>query len=138
MRITPTILTIKHIWPVYEYAVNNNLNVESCNFLHHPQFMRPTVLPMPIRLTIADELEAKIKKFEFSERQVLNIRNPDYAGDAALQDAMSYVRYLREAEDEHNLIDQLVDYLKKLESNRNNTILDYLPEYEELFRTAGY
>jgi hypothetical protein len=32
----------------------------------------------------------------------------------------------------------LVKFLKILESNRNNSILTYLPQYEELFRSAGY
>jgi len=32
----------------------------------------------------------------------------------------------------------LVDFVKRLETSRGNSILDYLPEYEELFRSAGY
>ena len=33
---------------------------------------------------------------------------------------------------------QMQDNIKKLENNRNNSILNYLPEYENLFRSNGY
>ena len=51
---------------------------------------------------------------------------------------MSYVDYLQTCPDESNSWSELVSYLKKLESSRNNTILNYAPEYEKLLRSAGY
>ena len=58
--------------------------------------------------------------------------------DQLSQDLTSYINYLEKEPDESHQIPALVDYLKLLESGRGNSILDYLPEYEELFRTAGY
>jgi hypothetical protein len=69
---------------------------------------------------------------------VLNIRNPEFVRDQISQDLSSYINYLETEPDESHLLPALVDYLKLLEGGRGNLILDYLPEYEELFRTAGY
>ena len=134
MRVTPTVLTVHKVWSVYEYAVRNNLNVESCNFLHNPRFMRPTVLPEAIRLRIADDLESNVGQLLVTQDQILNIRHPDFAAQAALQDAKSYVQYLRQAPEEPELLPELKEFLQRLEQFRKNSIIDYLPEYESFLR----
>ena len=68
----------------------------------------------------------------------MNIRDPNVAQQQIVQDLQSYVNYLKNEPDESHRLPDLVQYLKKLESNRGNSVLTYLPEYEELFRTAGY
>jgi hypothetical protein len=55
-----------------------------------------------------------------------------------LQDAVSYVNYLERCPDETHQLPAMTQYLKKLDQSRGNCVLDYLPEYEELFRSAGY
>jgi len=139
-RITPTLFTVAHIQTIYEYAYENNVGVESCNFLHNPSFMRMLVLPMDVRQNIAEKLQYWInsKKSLFSKERIINTRNPNKVKDYILQDAMSYVEYLQNGPDESSSWPALVSYLKKLESSRGNTILDYAPEYESLLRSAGY
>jgi len=139
LRVTPTVLTVHELWTVYQYAIDNDVNVESCNFLHTPRFMRPTVLPRSKTYWIADHLENWVTQQKLqTEKLVINQRNPQFRRDATLQDALSYVNYLRTADDETNLLPELVAHLKKLESSRNNNILNYLPEYANLFRSVGY
>ena len=88
---------------------------------------------------IADHLENWVIQQKLqTEKLVINQRNPQFRRDATLQDALSYVNYLRTADDETNLLPELVAHLKKLESSRNNNILNYLPEYANLFRSVGY
>jgi len=55
-----------------------------------------------------------------------------------VEDLLSYKNYLKNEPDESFRLPDTVSYIKQLESLRNNSVLDYLPEYEELFRTAGY
>jgi hypothetical protein len=69
---------------------------------------------------------------------VTNIRNPSVVREQITQDLQSYINYLETAPDESDQLPELVVYLKLLESSRGNCVLTYLPEYEELFRTAGY
>lgn len=138
MRITPTVLTVHEVWTVYEYAVQHGINVESCNFLHRPSFMRPTVLPKYLRQTISDSLENWINQQSQSDQRILNVRSHEWQVVAALQDALSYVDYLRNGPDESDKLPDLMQYLGKLDRNRGITVLDYLPQYANLFRTAGY
>jgi hypothetical protein len=70
--------------------------------------------------------------------QIVNIRDPNQAQQQIVQDLESYVNYLDNEPDESYRLTDLVQYLKKLESNRHNSVLDYLPQYEDLFRSAGY
>jgi len=136
LRTTPTILTALHLDTVYKYAHENQLFVESCNFLTRPDFMRPTVLPKEYR----DVVIKKLMQFSASpdEYQIVNTRNSHNGQRQLQQDAQSYINYLSTAEDESYRLPDLVKYLKRMESVRKNSVLDYLPEYEELFRSAGY
>ena len=139
-RITPTIFSIAHIKTIYDYAYTYDVGVESCNFLQNPSFMRMSVLPIDIRKNIAKELQHWVnsKKLLFAKETIINTRDPNKVKDYILQDAMSYVDYLHNAPDESSSWPSLVSYLKKLESSRKNSIIDYAPEYEKLLRSAGY
>ena len=140
LRITPTCLTTNSLITIYSYAYEHDLSVESCNFLSRPEFMRPSVLPQTIRDSIIKSLESWIQMHSdrIKDNQIINIRDPNVAKQHIIQDAESYVNYLKNEPDESHRAPALVEYLKLLESNRGNSILDYLPQYEEFFRTSGY
>jgi len=139
LRTTPTIFTMWHLATVYEYAYQRNISVESCNFLNDPAFMRPSVLPMSVRSQVIARLSDWINRYEHTPtEQIINTRHPAFAQQQIIQDACSYVDYLQNQPDESERLPDLVNYIKLLESSRNNSILRYLPEYEELLRSAGY
>lgn len=140
IRTTPTVLTISRLHTIWDYAWNSGTAIESCNFIERPEFMRPSVLPLSFRRQARQKLQSWIDNLGITieSQQVVNIRNPDFVHQQILQDARSYVRYLDDAPDESHLLPDLVNYLRTMDQHRGNSILDYLPEYEELFRTAGY
>jgi hypothetical protein len=139
LRITPTCLTVHDLDTVYEYAWRNNIAVESCNFIDKPEFFRISVLPQEYRSDIIKNLEDWIATHQVVEtQQIINTRNPDVVHEQIVQDARSYLNYLKSVEDESNRLPDLVAYLKRLESSRGNNIIDYLPQYENLFRNHGY
>jgi sulfatase maturation enzyme AslB (radical SAM superfamily) len=139
LRITPTCLTVHELHTVYDYAWQNNIAVESCNFLNNPKFFRIGVLPLEYRNKVIQTLSNWIHNHQaVPALQIINTRNPNIAREQIVQDAESYLNYLKSAEDESDRLPDLVAYLKQLESNRGNTILTYLPQYENLFRSAGY
>jgi sulfatase maturation enzyme AslB (radical SAM superfamily) len=137
-RTTPTILTIGDLLNVYDYAWNHGIAVESCNFLNRPDYLRPTVLPMPARQLIIEQMEYWISSRDTKVATIANTRDPNVAHQQIVQDLQSYVAYLKNAPDESHRLPALVEFLKTLETSRGNSILTYLPEYEELFRAAGY
>jgi hypothetical protein len=139
LRITPTCLTIHDLTTIYDYAWQHELCVESCNFLHRPEFLRINVLPVEFLNKASDKLANWIKNHQLDfAPKIINIRNSTVYQDQLIQDAESYLNYINTAKDESFRLPELIDYLKLLESNRKNNILNYLPEYEELFRSAGY
>jgi hypothetical protein len=139
LRITPTCLTLHELHTVYEYAWQNKIAVESCNFIDRPEFMRISVLPWEQRTRARQNLSNWIDQHQTANTDtVVNTRDPNRAHDQILQDARSYLNYLDQAPDESNRLPDLVVYLKRLESNRGNSIVTYLPKYETLFRSAGY
>jgi sulfatase maturation enzyme AslB (radical SAM superfamily) len=140
IRTTPTVLTVSRLADVYEYAWRNHVIVESCNFLHNPACMKPSVLPAPLRQQARDSLISWIasKSHTVLDDQIVNIRNQNFLHQQLIQDAQSYVQYLDQEPDASHLLPDLVSYLKRMDENRGNYVLDYLPEYEELFRSAGY
>jgi len=98
--------------------------------------LRLTVLPQQERARIADQIQDWLP--DDLGQKILNIRNPEFRRYASLQDAASYVQYLRSAPDETHLLPELGAYLRRLDSSRGLNVLDYLPEYEHIFRTARY
>jgi len=137
-RITPTALTVGHMLGIYDYAWQHSIAVESCNFLNQPECLRPSVLPVSLRQHIIDQLQSWIDQHPVEPGTVINIRHPNLAQQQIVQDLQSYINYLKSEPDQSWRLPDLVQYLKKLEAGRGNSVLTYLPDYEELFRTAGY
>jgi len=138
LRTTPTLLTVGSLLTIHDYAWDKNIAVESCNFLDRPACLRPTVLPMQYRQPIIDNMRAWINRRATDSDIIVNTRDPNIAKQQVVQDLQSYVNYLTDAPDESNRLPDMIQYLKRIEAGRGNSILTYLPEYEELFRTAGY
>ena len=139
LRITPTCLTVHELSTVYDYAWQHNTAVESCNFLDNPKFLRISVLPQKQREQACQNLRAWLQAHPVENNsQIINTRNPNQARAQITQDAQSYLDYLSTTEDETHRLPDLITYLKLLESSRGNSILTYLPQYEDLFRSAGY
>jgi sulfatase maturation enzyme AslB (radical SAM superfamily) len=140
LRTTPTILSLSSLLTVYDYAWQHGTTVESCNFLNRPEFMRPAVLPLQYRQQELDKMNAWIAQHTTDSNlvDVVNIRDPNVFQQQLLQDLQSYINYLEAESDQSWRLPDLVQYLKKLETKRGNSVLDYLPQYEELFRSAGY
>jgi hypothetical protein len=139
LRITPTCLTVHELTTVYDYAWQHGTAVESCNFIDRPEFFRIGVLPKHLRESAVDTLQCWIDTHPVDVHdQIINTRDPNLAQEQIMQDACSYLNYLESAEDESHRLPDLVAYLKRLEASRGNSILTYLPQYEDLFRSAGY
>lgn len=139
LRTTPTALSVKHLTGIYDYAWNNKISIESCNFLIEPEFLRPSVLPREYRLPIIQHFQQWINEHHSgNDSTIVNSRDPNQIQNYVVQELQSYVNYLESDADQSWRLPELVRYLQKLESNRKNSVLDYLPEYEELFTTAGY
>jgi hypothetical protein len=83
-------------------------------------------------------MESWITEHDTNSDVIVNTRDPNAAQQQIVQDLQSYVNYLKREPDESFRLPELVTYLKRIESNRGNSVLTYLPQYEELFRTAGY
>ena len=138
LRTTPTLLTIGSLLSIYDYAWTRKISIESCNFLTEPAVMRPSVLPLKYRSAVIDGMSTWLDQHPVSGDIVLNVRDPNVSQLQNHQDLQSYVNYLENMPDESNQLPDLMVFLKRLEASRGNNILDYLPEYEELFRSAGY
>jgi sulfatase maturation enzyme AslB (radical SAM superfamily) len=138
IRTTPTALTAGELLDIYKFALANQVGIESCNFLDEPQLLRMSVLPLMIRQHISDQIRNWLQHQEIDTATVINTRDPNQVTQSILQDAASYVNYLENSPDDTHRLPDMIQYLKKLDQSRGNCVLDYLPEYEELFRSAGY
>jgi sulfatase maturation enzyme AslB (radical SAM superfamily) len=138
IRTAPTILTIHKLLTVYDYAWEHGIPVESCNFLTDPVYLRPAVLPQKYRKPIIDQMQAWIDQRPNSTEIVVNIRHPNLVYTQIVQDLQSYVNYLQTEADQSDQLPTLMQFLKRLELKRKNNILEHVPQYEELFRSAGY
>jgi hypothetical protein len=137
-RTTPTLLTVADLLTVYDQAWQHKIAIESCNFFNEPAFLRPAVLPTDQRQLIIQRMQQWIGQRRVEHEEIVNIRNPAVVEQQIVQDLASYVDYLTHEQDQSWRLPETVDYLRRIESQRGNSVLDYLPDYEQLFRTAGY
>ena len=138
LRTTPTVLTIHDLVSVYDYAWQHNISVESCNFFNEPAYMRPAVLPAQMREPIIDVMQSWIDQHPADSLDTVNVRDPNRARAYIRADLQSYVNYFTNEPDQSHRLQDLVLFIEKLELSRDNCILDYIPQYEQLFRSAGY
>jgi len=142
VRTTPTILSLPRLLSVYDWAWQHNTPVESCNFLSWPSHLRMSVLPKSMREPILKSVQAWIDCHnidnDVATEPTINARHFDRVKLVILQDLQAYLRYLITEPETSESLPTLVEFLKKLEKNRHNSILDYLPDYESLLRANGY
>ena len=140
IRPTPNCLTLYHVDTLYQFAWDNDVGVETCNFIERPAHMRINVLDADL-MEISKQ---RIKKFldqhsdVSSGQKIVNTRNKETLKQQIWQDANSYYHYLENECHDPALVPGLVRWLKAFESNRQNRILDYLPEYEKFLTGHGY
>lgn len=139
IRTTPTILSVARLMPIYDFAWREGLSLESCNFLDRPEFMRPAVLPPLLRQQVLDGMRHWIHSRDArASDRVVNTRHPDMVHEQLVEDVQSYVNYLEKEPDQSDRLPDLARYLRLIDHSRGLRVIDYLPEYEELLRSAGY
>ena len=83
--------------------------------------------------------EKLIERLQNTPMESTTYVNPADGSPVSVDPAESITKeYLKNAPDNSHRLTDLVQYLLKLESGRQNKIIDYIPNYEELLRSAGY
>lgn len=140
LRTTPTVFSIFYLDTLYDYALKNEVHIESCNFIDEPEFMRPSVIPKRLRRLVIVKLKNWVDKNKHydSNTHSANNRSPKFIKTSLIRDLKSYIEYLENMESEEHRIPQLLEYINKLEISRNNSILKYAPEYKKFLQRYGY
>jgi len=143
LRITPSILSVFHLAEVFEFMIQNKITAESCNILQEPSCLRLELLPDDLLNIAISKINQVVQKYNLinPSEKIINRRREDLIDSVIAQVIYEY-KYLFEnimvpdgvQEERRNL----VRFLKAFEHSRGNTILDYLPEYEEFLRSHGY
>ena len=143
LRITPNILSIYHIDSVFEFMLDNKIIAESCNILHDPSCLRIELLPEALRQEIITKIDKLIAHYGLSDpnKIIVNRRRDDLVDPVINSVIFEYRNFLTTYQQPETVEEdryKLVKFIKSFELLRNNSILNYLPEYEEFFRTYGY
>lgn len=143
LRITPNVLSIAHLTTVFEFMLANKLTAESCNILYEPSCLRVELLPDDLRQDIIAKIDQLISDYELVEptSTIINRRREDLADPVITSIIFEYRNFLKtfvSPVDANSERQKLVKFLQAFESIRNNSILTYLPEYEEFLRNYGY
>ena len=143
LRIAPNIFSIYHIDTIFEFMIENRITAESCNILIEPSCLRMELLPKELIDVVLQKINAVINKHKLIDtgEVVVNTRSDNLVELSIKTLIFEYKQLLenyRIPEDIEEERYNLVKFIKAFETIRNNTILDYLPEYEEFLRQYGY
>lgn len=141
LRITPNIFSIFYLDEVIQFMCDNNITGESCNILKYPPCLRIELIPDEIRVVVIDKIRKVIERNSLVPEKVVDARNPNLIKQVISSVAFSYVDVLENMSfpvDGEQCRHDLVTFLSGFESIRNNSILDYAPEYESFLTTYGY
>ena len=143
LRITPNIFTVYHLDTVFKFMLDNNIIAESCNILHEPASLRIELLPDDLIEKVIIKINNIIKDYNLisNDSVIVNRRRDDLTYAVNRETIFEYqhffATYLAPNDVDAQRTD-LVKFIRAFEQLRDNTILDYLPEYEEFLRSYGY
>lgn len=141
LRITPSALSILHLYTVFEFMLKYDIVAESCNILDDPACLSIGVLPKDIIEDSAQRIRdfITLNKLNASNLPIINRRRNDLNKQIIAQLAEEYVRVLDAfANNPQGNVTDFVKYISAFETVHNNEVLDYLPEYEKFLRSNGY
>lgn len=141
LRITPNIFTISEIDQIFEYMIGHKVIAESCNILFEPACLRVELMPTGIREQIIKKLDQLIVKYNVNKTYNINVRCPSIIDEVIANTIIEYHTFLSTyiaPTDIEFQRKQLVIFLKSFESIRDNSIVDYAPEYEQFLKNYGY
>jgi sulfatase maturation enzyme AslB (radical SAM superfamily) len=141
LRITPNVFTASKLDTLFEYMIQKNVIAESCNILHTPAELQIELMPDDIRASTQEKLKTLIEKYQLEKSNIVNVRRADLIPDVVANVVLEYKRFIDTYTTPDNVEDlrhNLVQYIKSFEQIRNNSILDYAPEYKEFLTAYGY
>jgi hypothetical protein len=143
LRITPNIFSVLHLDTVFELMLAEKIIAESCNILHDPSCLRIELLPKELIAVCLAKINQIIQTHQLAKDQqtIINRRREDLVDPVITQIIFEYKHLLENLVAPANVEEErynLVKYIHAFEQVHNNTILDYLPEYEEFLRSYGY
>lgn len=141
LRITPNVFTVSEIDKMFEYMIEHNVIAESCSILTRPASMQIQLMPDTIRQNTLSKLNNLIDKYQLEKTDHINIRRADLINDVianVIIDYRNFVRDYAQLDNADQLRTQLVEFIKAFESLRNNSIIDYVPDYADFLRHYGY
>lgn len=140
-RLTPNLLSIFEMDQMMNYLLEKNIPAETCNIFSDPKQLKMELLPDDIKQMILNKLNYIILKNNLSAdaQKVVDTRNTGNIEKTLNDLIVSFIDILENAPTPTDTnLSETVRFLKAFEGLRNNTILDYLPEYEEFLRHSGY
>jgi sulfatase maturation enzyme AslB (radical SAM superfamily) len=143
LRITPNVFSIYYLDTIFDFMLAEKITAESCNILHDPSCLRIELLPKEIITECMNKINRVIQKYQLVEDQqvIINRRREDLVDPVITQVIFEYQHLLENLVVPTNVEQErsnLVKYIRAFEQVHENTILDYLPEYEEFLRSYGY
>jgi sulfatase maturation enzyme AslB (radical SAM superfamily) len=141
LRITPNIFSISDIDQVFRYMIEKNITAESCNILQDPPHLKMELIPWDIRDNILSKLNKLIAEYDLAKSGIKNVRRSDLISASIADLIIDYKTFIETytvPDDCEQLRKDLVEFLQAFESIRNNSILDYAPDYEKFLRSYGY
>ena len=123
--------------------IKHQITAESCDILREPTCLRIELLPKELAKIVVDKIDNIISKYQLEKNDhvIINRRSDSLVSPVIVEVIFEYKRLLETYQAPTNVEEErhnLVKFVKAFESLRNNTILSYLPEYEEFLRRYGY
>jgi MoaA/NifB/PqqE/SkfB family radical SAM enzyme len=141
LRITPNVFSIFEIDKLFVYMIENNVIAESCNILIDPAQLKIELLPDDLRNTVKIKIKNIIDYYELESSDIVNVRRDDLIPSVIANTVLDYYKFICEysAPDNVNeLRQELVKFIEAFEVVHKNSILNYLPEYENFLRSYGF
>lgn len=141
LRITPNVFSIYDLDKLFKFMLEYQVAAESCNILHNPRSLRIELLPDDIRLEIKNKLVRLINDNNFDKQNIINTRDNNLVNNVIGNIVIDYYKFICEFEQPDNVElcrFELVQFVKSFEALRKNTVLDYLPRYENFLRHYNY
>lgn len=143
LRITPNIFSAYHLDTLLEFMIENSVTAESCDLLRKPSWLRIENLTSELKQECVNKIDRIVEKYgiDLTGEKIVNQRNDQIVDSVIASTIKEYREFISQCLEPDNINEErerLVRFVKAFESQRDNSILTYLPEYEEFLRNSGY
>lgn len=136
LRTVPQLFSVFDYYTILDFALEYSVTIDS-NLIKDPGFLHPKQLPENEKNKTIQVLQKYVDGSVVDNIRNINIRDNSRIQECVASNAQTVINLLK-ADKSNDLTNEMISYIKKLDTVRNIDVRNYIPEISEWITSLGY